>query len=466
LQDVINPAWQNEINAFGREVAVILSGPINELNYQQWQQIKSRLTPFNIWQSRKAGQTVEKLGLERLKEIISSNGLEVVYRLSAEDKSLEPQFNAISSLDRLIRYYLNLHLLLNNFVSFRDFYDTRGKAIFQAGTLYMDSRSCELCVKVADTAKHSVAAVSCNTFLAYCDCTKQGGSEKMTIAAAFTDGDSDQLLPGRNGLFIDRNGNYWDATISKIIDHPISIRQAFWAPYRRLGRMIQEQIEKYAAARDKSSTDMLSETVAATGEKVSNASATAAPVPFDAGRFAGIFAAIGLAVAAIGSAAASVVSGFLSLSWWQMPLAVAGIALLVSGPSMLIAALRLRQRNLGAILNANGWAVNTRARINMNFGKNLTRIAELPKGSFRSFDDPFAEKQMPWKLYLTITLVLLLILTLSVHPKAGSECLKLINSCLTCKVEEKTADNQVKAVSEKTIDGKSLPKTASTTTTP
>ena len=50
------------------------------------------------------------------------------------------------------------------------------------------------------------------------------------------------------------------------------------------------------------------------------------------------------------------------------------------GPSMLIAWLKLRQRNIGPILDANGWAVNARARINVPFGAALTDVATLPDG--------------------------------------------------------------------------------------
>ena len=71
----------------------------------------------------------------------------------------------------------------------------------------------------------------------------------MSIAAAFTDGDSDFLMVGRNGIFYDRRGQDWDATIVRILDHPISIRQAFWSPYKKLIKFINEQLEKLAAAR-------------------------------------------------------------------------------------------------------------------------------------------------------------------------------------------------------------------------
>jgi hypothetical protein len=67
---------------------------------------------------------------------------------------------------------------------------------------------------------------------------------------------------------------------------------------------------------------------------------------------------------------------------------------------MMMAFLTLRRRNLGPLLDANGWAVNTRARINVPFGASLTGLATLPPGSSRSLVDPFADKKRPWKTWV------------------------------------------------------------------
>ena len=72
-------------------------------------------------------------------------------------------------------------------------------------------------------------------------------------------------------------------------------------------------------------------------------------------------------------------------------LIVIGVMLLISLPSVIIAALKLRKRNLGPILDANGWAVNAKAKINIPFGASLTQTAKLPDGAHRDLTDPFAE---------------------------------------------------------------------------
>jgi len=300
-----------------------------------------------------------------------------------------------------VHYVRDLARLANNFVSFTDFYTRRDKASFQAGTLYMDGRSADLCVKVLDAGKHATLATMSGVYLAYCDCARPG--EKMTVAAAFTAGDSDQLMVGRNGIFYDRQGRDWDATITKIVEHPISIRQAFWSPYKRVVRLIGEQVQKFAAAKAKASDDMAGAAVIKAGDKahaITPATAAAPapaapPAPFDVAKFAGIFAAVGLAVGAIGTALASVLTGFMGLKPWQMPLAIIGLMLIISGPAVALAFFKLRNRNLGPILDANGWAVNTRARINIPFGTALTQLAALPAGAERALVDPYAEKSSP-----------------------------------------------------------------------
>jgi hypothetical protein len=277
-------------------------------------------------------------------------------------------------------------------------------------------------VKVLDAGKHATLATLSGVYLAYCECSRPG--EKLTIAAAVTAGDADQLMVGRNGVFYDRLGRDWDATVVKIVDHPISIRQAFWTPYKKVSRLIGEQVQKFAASKAQASTDFTAQAVAKAGDRVATAPGAAPaappapPAPVDAAKFAGIFAAVGLAIGAIGTALAAVVTGFLGLSAWQMPLALFGLMLLISGPSMAMAFFKLRNRNLGPILDANGWAVNTRARINIPFGAALTQLAKLPEGAERALTDPYAEKRSPWRAYV-LMLALVAGVVLGVHWMGG-----------------------------------------------
>jgi MFS family permease len=406
LESGCNPAWAGALQAFKTQVVTPLFGELDTLNAAQWENIKTVFQPYEAWLGVKAGAEVEILGRERVEEILATDSRERLEKVIAEDLSLAEQVESFENVTRLVHYTRDLLVLLNNFVAFRDFYVQDRRAVFQAGTLYLDGRACELCVRVENLDAHATLATLSQTYLAYCRCTRRGSIEQMLIAAAFTGGDSDNLMVGRNGIFYDRLGQDWDATIVKIIEHPISVHQAFWLPYKRVARMIGEQIAKFAQAKDNA--------VGSTaGAKIADVSAkpeaAKTPTPFDVGKFAGIFAAIGLALGAIGTALAAVLGGFMTLPLWQIPLAIGGIMLLISGPSMLIAYLKLRQRNLGPILDAGGWAVNTRAAVNIPFGATLTRLAELPKGAQRSMRDPFAEKKTPWTRW-AILLALFMVL--------------------------------------------------------
>jgi hypothetical protein len=164
------------------------------------------------------------------------------------------------------------------------------------------------------------------------------------------------------------------------------VRQAFWAPYKKFVRLIEEQIAKRAAAAEAESGAK----VAAAAEKTANADKAkpAEPKKFDLALITGI----GVALGSIGGFLAAIFSNFVSLGFW-MPFGLVGIMLLISGPSMLIAWLKLRQRTLGPILEGNGWAVNGRVRINIPLGSALTDVAVLPAGARRSLDDPYEDRE-------------------------------------------------------------------------
>jgi hypothetical protein len=91
-----------------------------------------------------------------------------------------------------------------------------------------------------------------------------------------------------------------------------------------------------------------------------------------------------------------------------MPIGLVGVLLAISGPSMLLAYLKLRHRNLGPLLDACGWAINGRARINVPFGGALTDVAHLPANAERVLKDPYAEKRSPWRIYLFVFALIVL----------------------------------------------------------
>ena len=306
-------------------------------------------------------------------------------------------------LRKLLLLHRDFYRLLRSYVAFEDFYDHNPETIasFQAGTLIIDQRACRLCIRVNELPKHDAQAPLSGMYLLYCDCVNKKEGKKMQIVAAMTQGEIKNLSVGKNGVFYDNAGLDYDATVFKIIDNPISIRQAFWTPYRKLSKWIEEKINKSAAEKDAAVMgDMTSK-----GEGLMVKGEGEAPKPaFDIAKFAGIFAAIGMALGMIGTMLVSVAQGWITLTWWQQILVFVGILLLISGPSMVMAWLKLRRRNLAPVLNANGWAVNADALISVPFGRTLTEQVKFPLTK-----DPFKKGMSTgakWLLALGIILLL------------------------------------------------------------
>jgi hypothetical protein len=392
LGEGVNPAWAGAVAALQRDaVTPLLGAGKTSLGAADWESLKAKLAPYETWFAARKGARVEKLGAARVAALLAGSGKADVEALIAQDEARKDEANEVTQVVRMVRYRRDLFRLLRNFVNFADFYDPSMPAVFQAGTLYIDGRACHLCVKVDDPSAHATIAAASRMFVAYCDCRRPGGAA-VKIAACVTQGDANFLSVGRNGIFYDRQGLDWDATVTKIIENPISLRQAFWSPYRRLGKAISDQAAKLAAAKDKEAEARLTQ-VAEKSAATATAGKPIKPEPVDVGKMVGIIAALGVGVGAVGTIFGAAVSGFMGLQpWWAKILAIAGMFLAVSGPAVVVAWLKLRQRTLGPVLDGNGWAVNGRVAINMPLGTVLTDRAVLPPGSSRSLHDPYADK--------------------------------------------------------------------------
>ena len=349
----------------------------------------------------KPGMT-EKKFLEMGQQIADWEAAKVAAETANAD-ALAAAKAVFEPLRTLLLVHRDFYRLLKNFVTFEDFYDTKQSVVasFQAGTLVIDQRACRLCIRVNDLPKHDAQAPQSGIYLIYCDCESKKLGKKMQIVAAMTQGEIKNLSVGKNAIFYDNAGNDYDATVTKIIDNPISIRQAFWTPYRKFGNWIQEKINKSAAEKDAKAFDDMK-------TKADSAADPNAPKKqaFDIAKFAGIFAAIGMALGMIGTALVEVARGMKGFTWWQYLLILVCILLVISGPSMIMAWMKLRRRNLAPVLNANGWAVNADTIISVPFGVTLTEQVQFP---LIKLTDPFAKKGMPtWKkalIWLAIIIV-------------------------------------------------------------
>ena len=386
VSEGINPAWQAAFDKV-RQLVLDVDYPGKErICEAEWNAVVAKVDAYAAAKSA-AAKAVSDSHADRV------NG----------------EYDVIRPLERLLHLYRDFYKLLRNYVMMSDFYDMTQASVFQAGKLYVDSRCLNLCLRVTDVPKHIVGAKLSGMYLIYCKCSSRSLNATMDIMAVLTDGEVNSIRVGKNAVFYDNAGRDWDAVITHVVDNPISVRQAFLSPYRKLGVWITDKLTKSAQEKEAKAFDGL--TARADGAMTSMgadgrpAAAGEGKKAFDIAKFAGIFAAIGLALGFVLQALTKIFSVMFS-SLPTFLLVVLLIVLCISGPSMFLAWLKLRNRNLGPVLNASGWAINSKISVNARFGAMLTEMARYPKVVL---NDPYAVKRMPswlrWTLGILIVLV-------------------------------------------------------------
>ncbi len=442
LDTGLNPAWRDKAKTFFALAAPLLPDPAF-LKEEDWEALQLALAPYGAALAARpvpaspasapapdAPSVLASFSDEDIERFLSADTAEALKAMMAEDLAVNAESSDIAELERLVLYYRHLHRLLMNFVSFHDFYSLKRPAMFQAGTLFIDGRSCRLCLPVADIAKHSAMAQLSQLCLLYCECRRRvpsgsASGDKMNIVAAMTAGSDAFLREGRNGVYVDNKGEDWDATLVKIVRNPISIKQAVWAPYLRASQMVGEQIAKFAG------------NTAKKVESAVTAQAKAPAAPFDISKSVGLFAAVGIALGAIGTAVGSIAGMLMALHWWQFPLLIVAAFACISGPAAFLAWLKLRKRTLGPVLEASGWAVNGQLPVNLVLGSALTSEAALPRNATRTRHDPLRQKSKTGKLIMA--LILAAAVGVGYLAYEGT-LMKLIKLAVTVEMPAKPAD--------------------------
>src|SRR5919201_1594422 len=176
LLERVNPAWSGALATFQKTaVAPLFGAPKTELSAIEWEQIQPRYAAYEAWMAAKKGAAVEKLGIARIEAILASDARARIEALIDDDLAVAAESGAVADAVRMAHYKRDMHTLLKNFVNFHDFYDLNADSVFQSGTLYLDSRSCNLCVRVDDPASHAILASLSRMYIAYCDLKRPGG---------------------------------------------------------------------------------------------------------------------------------------------------------------------------------------------------------------------------------------------------------------------------------------------------
>lgn len=337
LTERINPKHLEAVRDFARLCVNPVLGDCTALDRTQWKKLKAAFGPYREW-------------------------------AAAKPVANAPAMNALEEEERLARYRLYLGEFLANFVSMDRLYDGEGKAIFQTGVLRIDGKELNLCFHVAAEAAHAALAGRSNCCVVYAKLTRPSEGAERTICAVVTAGTVSGLYVGRNGVFYDRDGKDWQATLTRVVEAQVSLAEAFWSPWRKLGEAVSGAVKKFLGARETAAGGKLTAGAqAVTAGKVEKGGGGAA--------LASSVAAVGIGIGMVGAAAASILAAVKGMGPWQILAAVAAIVLVVSLPSVVLTWFKLRRRDIGAILNASGWAVNRQMRFSMRLARTFTKCA-------------------------------------------------------------------------------------------
>ena len=369
FDDPINPHYEQLLRQFRTEVADHILGDIgSEFTAQQWRRIKDLFESHQNWADSKPDAPIESPGVEKINAYISPEYAAAVRGLMSNSAETAFDLDNIRLTEKLVLFQARMLDLANNFVSFPHLYDPSRRAMFETGTLVIDGRRFCLAVRVNDRRAHAQIARTSSMFVLYVEVTPgAGGGDKYEVAVPVTAGSRGNLCLSKRGLFVDVEGNQCDAKVVEIIENPISLQEAFAAPFIRLGRLLTGKIESLTTQAEKKldadATRALSK-IAADDAKASASKRS------DAG---GMLMGAGVAAAALGSALAYITKTLAETSWLAILIGLLAAVLVVLLPTSIVAVLKLRKRDLSAILEGSGWGVNARMRLTWKMARFFSR---------------------------------------------------------------------------------------------
>ncbi len=376
----LNAAYAAEVRRLLTEVAPALLGrDVDEgIELADWKAIEGRLAPYREWLAARPGGIADDADIAALVATADGPLPAAAKALAAQDKEIADELVAFRDLEKLVLYHRGLLELANNLVSFAALFDREELAVFQDGVLILDGRRMDLCLRVTNKATHKPIAESSLTFLAYCELTRQdeaGAGQVRTIVAAVTAGTRGGIAVGKRGVFYDRAGTEWDALVTDVIVQPISVWEAMVAPFVRVRDMVADRIKGFVESKSADAEG------AATAHAATSAVPPAPAPAAGGGNMQTLLIGGSVAFAALGSTLAFVIQTLSSIDVGSLMLTLLLVGGALAALSALLGWLKLRRRDLSAILEAGGWALNGRMLMSTWLGARFTERPGLPRGA-------------------------------------------------------------------------------------
>jgi len=387
LQGPINPYYQDQMEELQKRVLARAQPDSHEsLSRTGWQQVKAIFEPYGAWQAEKPSDGVGELSETTLKEHLDGPAQKRLLQLLLEDLAVKDEVKQVTDLEKLILYQRWLLELANNFVSFSALYDPSRRALFELGDLIIDGRELAFTMKVRNRAEHKKIAQTSKMFLVYAEITMpQEQGRSFEIAAALTAGGQGALEIGKRGIFYDLQGKEWDARVVDMVENPISLWEAIKSPFVKAKKLLSEKVEAFVGTRagslEKATTEITTkmEKGESLQQPAQGPSAGAAP-PSSSG-MRDMLLVGGVAFAAVGSSLVYLIRTLSQISLLKAGLALLSLVLVVALFSALSGWNKLRKRDMSALLEACGWAVNFRMYMTRRLGYLFSHTPHLPEGA-------------------------------------------------------------------------------------
>lgn len=385
------------------EVLMPLLGQAEELDELRWRTLERQALQVVAWQ-----ETWEQLlVVQRAPELLTLSD-ETLLKLEAAceaDLAQKKLLDRLVDLERLVLYQRWLLEFCNNFISMPALYDPHRGSLFDWGRLILAGREFHLSVIVPEHAAHVKQASSTPLCLAYVRVSTHRAEEApFEVAVPVTAGNSSGIHVGRRGVFLQHDGKEYDAEVIEVVAHPVSLWEATFQPFSRIGQFITSKFESLSNAglgtldtslhkgmdaftSTANKAVLTGATSAAASSAVTSAAATAATTTAATTAAAGstnmltLLAGGGLAIAALGSSVAFILAQLRQLTLVDVVSTLLMLFTLVALPSGLVGWLKLRRRNLAVVLEGSGWALNDRLLVTSQAGPLFTRRPSMPSNT-------------------------------------------------------------------------------------
>lgn len=393
LESWLNPLFASDVRRLAEEVLPRVQSttlPITKIERNAWEKTAALFEPYQRWQSKRPAPLPSGLSGDALRALLHGPLPEKLRALVAEDQKASAELIGLGDLEKLALLQRWILDLANNMVSFPALFSEGERCLFEVGTLVLDGREMSLCVHVDDKETHRPIAETSNVFVAYAELERKEGAERKTkyVAAGVTSGSRRGIAIGKRGVFYDREGNEWDAKVTDVIVKPISISEAALAPFVKLREFVADKMAQLFGKKLEAMEER-AQSVVLGAEKPPAIEPPPPPpkLPVPAGppihTPQGSIVGGGIAFAAVGSAAAFALQTLANTNPLNALFAVGGVSLGVMAVSGFLGWLKLRKRDISALLEASGWAFNVRIYLRHNLSHRFTRVPPLPEKSIR-----------------------------------------------------------------------------------